>query len=156
MRYKYWAGLTINNLLALSEPCPVKEIFCNAESPPPPQYTQTKINSRKIEGATSNPRPSKNQEELSPCGVCKSVVTGHSNEKPYMSRCGPAEVMFFRCGLCQVRLFCKGLLCSRGQYLRVLADGPRWGDGLCDVAAEAVNTQEFSFLYWAPLELCTA
>ena len=77
-----------------------------------------------------------NREGLSHCGVHKAKVTGHSNEKPHGSRCGP----------CRVRLFSEGPLCSRGQYLRVLADMPwRRGNGLCDVAAEAVNTHESSF-----------
>ena len=30
---------------------------------------------------------------------------------------------------------------------------PRWGNGLCDVAAEAVNTQESNFYIDSPLEL---
>ena len=67
-----------------------------------------------IVGARTDPGTSENQEGLFPCGVHKAIVTRHSNKKPYRSRCG----------LCQVRLFCDGPLCSRSQYLRVLADMP--------------------------------
>ena len=63
-------------------------------------------------GVLTDPGTSDNREKLFPCGVLKVVVTGR--EKPCGSRCGP----------CQVRLFCDGPLCSRGQHLRVLADMP--------------------------------
>ena len=65
-------------------------------------------------GARADPGTREIQEGLFPCGVHKAIVTGHSNEKPYRSRCGP----------CQLRLFSEGPLCSNGQYLRVLADVP--------------------------------
>ena len=65
-------------------------------------------------GAQTDLGTSENQEGLFPCGVHKTIVTGHSNEKPYRSTCGP----------CQVQLFSEGPLCSRGQYSRVLADVP--------------------------------
>ena len=70
-----------------------------------------------VVGARTDPGRSENQEGLFPFGVHKARVTGHSNEKPHRSRCGP----------CQVRLFSKGPLCSRGQYLRVLVDVPWMG-----------------------------
>ena len=67
-----------------------------------------------VVGARTDPGTIENREGLSHCGVHKATVTGHSNEKPHGSRCGP----------CQVRLFLEGPLCSRGQYSRVLADVP--------------------------------
>ena len=75
---------------------------------------QVDIEDAAVDAACTDPGTSENQEGLSPCGVLKAIVTGHSSEKPHGSRCG----------LCQVRLFCDGPLCSRSQYLRVLADMP--------------------------------
>ena len=37
-----------------------------------------------VVGARTDPSTSENQERLSPCGFHKTIVTGHSNEKPYM------------------------------------------------------------------------
>ena len=71
--------------------------------------------------ACTDPGTSENQEELSPRGVHKVIVTGHSNEKPCRYICDP----------CQVGLFSEGPLCSRGQYMRVYwRMCPRLGNGL--------------------------